>query len=597
MDGKHGNPEGGHLVSRRKVIAALGAMGVTAVAGGLGLNGWGGSAVAAAAGEEGDCELCALAVAYGVDRAQLQYWAASLPAANGDYFAYNNNGVLEMWRAQGSTTLGGSPNVTANMERVVQVSVGISSTEAGIVASLVQNRAAKVASQIVQIQNPIKLPSLSTLSGESAGIAFIGTKSNVKHAIKKTTNNAVTITNYETGETATIDCLLYIDPFWIDGIVFPEGHFPQKVILEKLALQGAGPTVGQYGLYIEQGGVVSVRDVDIIGFEHAVYTKDGWLSVYERVHAFGKFTIRNGTSHTFNNCWTGGNGGFDFNGVKYSVMNGCASDHSTNTAYRFAYSYFTLNGCGCEGSSTSVSDSGTALAFDGNNIITLNNFNIVSFSTDVIPLISVGANDTITFNGGKFDFTQTNAPDLFVHGSGSTVVFNDTVFQNGTRHQPLIQFKPGVQNSKVIVRFGDNERIYSPASSGTAPLVDAMKDNGTFMPGLEFGGQQTGITYSSRSGYWYKLGNTIHMYGTIELSSLGTATGPALISGFPVIPKHKAALNFLYSSQAPGQLIGIFDQVEYARLYVRGTPSDVLATHSDFSSTSILHFEASFVLL
>ena len=56
---------------------------------------------------------------------------------------------------------------------------------------------------------------------------------------------------------------------------------------------------------------------------------------------------------------------------------------------------------------------------------------------------------------------------------------------------------------------------------------------GTFTPTLKFGGATTGITYTTQAGSWYSIGNLYFIVGTIVLSSKGSATGSATISGFP----------------------------------------------------------------
>lgn len=57
---------------------------------------------------------------------------------------------------------------------------------------------------------------------------------------------------------------------------------------------------------------------------------------------------------------------------------------------------------------------------------------------------------------------------------------------------------------------------------------------GTFTPVLRFGGASVGITYSSQFGQYNQVGNVVYFSIQIILTSKGSSTGTASISGFPV---------------------------------------------------------------
>lgn len=57
---------------------------------------------------------------------------------------------------------------------------------------------------------------------------------------------------------------------------------------------------------------------------------------------------------------------------------------------------------------------------------------------------------------------------------------------------------------------------------------------GTWTPTLSFGGASTGITYGpSNSGHYRKIGQIVFLCGALQLTSKGTSTGDAAISGIP----------------------------------------------------------------
>lgn len=319
------------------------------------------------------------------------------------------------------------------------------------------------------------------------------------------------------------------------------------------------------------------------------------------MHAFGKLTWKGGTSVTFTNCWTGAGpgsvtGGYDFTSLIYSVMNGCASDGATNTAYRFSFCDMVLNGCGCENASTATADSGTACAFDQGNKIILNGFDAVPQVDQVIALMSVGADNEIHINGGNSYFpaiTGVNCPDIFVHGNGSTVIVRDRTFLNGTKQLPAIQFKAGVTTSRVIVWYGDNYKIYTSTGAGNT-LVEASNDSGTFAATLTFGGGSSGMTFLSNSCRWQKDGKIVTVSGRVQLSAKGASTGVAVLGGFPAFaPLGDTLIDFsVLTGISGGPLVGTVNMGAggQAALSSRSATGDTAATDANFTNSSLLWF-------
>ena len=73
--------------------------------------------------------------------------------------------------------------------------------------------------------------------------------------------------------------------------------------------------------------------------------------------------------------------------------------------------------------------------------------------------------------------------------------------------------------------------IYLGGTSSANALDDY--EEGTFDFGVYFGGGSTGVTYNARQGKYTKIGNMVTVTGQITLSSKGTDTGIATITGLP----------------------------------------------------------------
>jgi hypothetical protein len=77
--------------------------------------------------------------------------------------------------------------------------------------------------------------------------------------------------------------------------------------------------------------------------------------------------------------------------------------------------------------------------------------------------------------------------------------------------------------------------IQFPATQVASADANCLDDyeQGTFTPSLTFGGGSTGITYSSRVGYYTKIGNMVHVTAYVFLSSKGSSTGGMQIINLP----------------------------------------------------------------
>ena len=71
-------------------------------------------------------------------------------------------------------------------------------------------------------------------------------------------------------------------------------------------------------------------------------------------------------------------------------------------------------------------------------------------------------------------------------------------------------------------------------NSSTGQMGVAPFTTGTFTPALAFGGSATGITYTTQTGFYTRIGNVVICQFQIVLSSKGAQTGNATITGFPI---------------------------------------------------------------
>jgi hypothetical protein len=75
---------------------------------------------------------------------------------------------------------------------------------------------------------------------------------------------------------------------------------------------------------------------------------------------------------------------------------------------------------------------------------------------------------------------------------------------------------------------------FTAVTLGTGSALSTYTSGGTFTPGLTLGGGATGITYGAQTGRYTQIGNIVHISGVLTLTSKGSSTGVAVITGLPV---------------------------------------------------------------
>jgi len=155
-------------------------------------------------------------------------------------------------------------------------------------------------------------------------------------------------------------------------------------------------------------------------------------------------------------------------------------------------------------------------------------------------------------------------------------------------------------NNNIAFANGQGIDFSATAGTGTSELFDDYEE-GTWTPVLTFGGASTGITYSHQTGLYTKIGNVVKFELRIRISSVGTATGDAKITGLPFSPS--SSLNGYVGRQYLCDTSGITATVPVGIVYDTATiidlyenPGSSLArlNDTDFSANDYLTITGSY---
>ena len=147
--------------------------------------------------------------------------------------------------------------------------------------------------------------------------------------------------------------------------------------------------------------------------------------------------------------------------------------------------------------------------------------------------------------------------------------------------------------------------IYIVVYDGTQfQLQEPFQETGSWTPAMSFGGGTTGITYDANtSGTYVKNGKLVVVTGYLVLTSKGTDTGTATITGLPKTNGTgygNTSCCFLRCSAVAnsGTIQGAIErnttQISLSEINTAGTTTAI--TDADFSNTSAIYIQATYIV-
>jgi len=195
--------------------------------------------------------------------------------------------------------------------------------------------------------------------------------------------------------------------------------------------------------------------------------------------------------------------------------------------------------------------------------------------------------------GGGFAFGIDNsAGNNFGAGAYGRVLFSDGaypvgIFTNGTLRLTIPADAAGIKFPATQVASAD------------ANTLDDYEE-GTWTPAFAFGGNSVGATYSSQTGRYTKIGNTVVISAILGLTAKGSSTGNVTITGLPFTAENYGAVKigqfyaFTYTS---GNQIYAYTGGSFITIQVT-TPAGGLANmdNTSITNTTQIIFSATYRL-
>ena len=183
------------------------------------------------------------------------------------------------------------------------------------------------------------------------------------------------------------------------------------------------------------------------------------------------------------------------------------------------------------------------------------------------------------------------------------------VVNGGTQNTAFTAYAPVVGGTtstgalqQATTGFGSSGFVLTSTGSSSLPTWQAGSSGstGTFTPTLTFGGNSVGISYSLQLGEYYTIGNIVFFKISLALSSKGSSTGVANITGLPFPQLGLSGFEGGYPINAwsgfpitfsNGALYGMATSTTTTiGIYQSGTGTAVHLTNANFGNTTAIVF-------
>ena len=140
-----------------------------------------------------------------------------------------------------------------------------------------------------------------------------------------------------------------------------------------------------------------------------------------------------------------------------------------------------------------------------------------------------------------------------------------------------------------------------PAIQVAVADVNTLDDyeEGTFTPAITFGGAAVGLTYTTQTGSYTKVGRSVHFQIRIDLSNKGSSVGNAVITALPFSVNAVASaisIGYISAITFADFLMGACDPTATTITLRESTNAGAVTniTDADFANTSIIILAGSY---
>jgi len=238
-----------------------------------------------------------------------------------------------------------------------------------------------------------------------------------------------------------------------------------------------------------------------------------------------------------------------------------------------------------------------------------------SFGSGQYPVVRLNATINNAIFGYALDGYQAGANNgnewLVEQGRTALGEFNISLLGN-TYKPGLMKINSVGTNATFTIPLTLTDSLYIGTSgkgidfsatpgTGTSELLDDYEE-GTWTPGLTFGGSASGISFSGQEGVYTRIGRLVHVSGRFSLTSKGAETGTANITGLPFqiqtsLSSLAGGLVAWYVNMATVNGLSVFGNFNATTclLNIFGAAAITNATNANFTNTTAMYFSYTYI--
>ena len=181
------------------------------------------------------------------------------------------------------------------------------------------------------------------------------------------------------------------------------------------------------------------------------------------------------------------------------------------------------------GSALNNSDDNVIIGYQSGIVLTgASTDNVLIGSEVASSLAGAATSNVIIGQASGSAYTTTESDNIIISNAG--VIADSATIRIGTFATQARNFQAGISGVSLTLA----NREFVTINNTTGQLGSDNFSALSWTPGLSFGSGTTGITYSIQEGIYQTLGNIVFFSGGFVLTSKGTATGTARITGLPL---------------------------------------------------------------
>ena len=165
-----------------------------------------------------------------------------------------------------------------------------------------------------------------------------------------------------------------------------------------------------------------------------------------------------------------------------------------------------------------------------------------------------------------------------------------------------------VQPGFALTLYGSSsgKAVLAPAAAAGTPVITvpstsgtiAIANRGTFTPAVAFGGASVGITYSGQTCVYTQIDNVLTFAISITLTSKGSSTGSATITGLPVTVNGNMAVNLagnqFAASAATALQATVVNASTTVNLFKFSAGAQTALADTDFNNNTIIRLAGAY---